>query len=86
VTIVPAMSSLQTAISNLFPDVDTSVLGNFSLKARAQDGGVFFAYGSVVDNPSGDPIFIRGEATSFTATPSPALRLCPPERLPPHPV
>lgn len=56
---VPARSQIQAAAANLFPSVPLATLGNFTVVAETQLP-TMFAYGSVVDNQSGDPIFISG--------------------------
>lgn len=52
-------AQVQYGISALFPGVDASSLGNFTLQARSSSNALF-AYGSVVDNASGDPVFFAG--------------------------
>ena len=52
-------AQLQQSISSLFPGVDVSNLGNFTLQARAGSAALL-AYGTVIDNGSGDPAFFAG--------------------------
>lgn len=54
-------SQAQASLASLYPGVDVSSLGNFTVRARSEGGSTLFTYGSVVDNTSGDPIFIGGE-------------------------
>ena len=56
---VPAKGQVQYLVSSLFPSVNPMSLGNFTLQARA-NSATLFAYGSIVDNGSGDPVFIIG--------------------------
>ena len=56
--IVPARGATQTRIQQLFPGVDLSSLDTFALKVDAQSE--VLAYASVIDNLSGDPVFIAG--------------------------
>ncbi|HVS31747.1 MAG TPA: hypothetical protein VMS98_09855 [Thermoanaerobaculia bacterium] len=47
---------VQTAVAALFPGIDAAGLGSFTLQAtHAAD--TLFAYGPIVDNASGDPVF-----------------------------
>jgi PKD repeat protein len=46
----------QFAIGNLFPNVS----GTFTLAVRGDGDAKLFAYGSMVDNISGDPVFFAG--------------------------
>jgi PKD repeat protein len=57
--VVPARGSLQLPAGALFPQVDTSALGVFSVKVESAEP--LSSYGSVIDNGSGDPVFIRGD-------------------------
>ena len=50
---------IQTSVAALFPGVNASGLGSFTLHARSSAAGLF-AYGSVIDNASGDPVFFGG--------------------------
>jgi PKD repeat protein len=52
---VPAKSTVQYAVAGLFP----SASGTFTLQATANTASLF-AYGSIVDNESGDPVFFAG--------------------------
>jgi PKD repeat protein len=51
---VPASSTVQYSIASLFP----TATGTFTLHATST--GSVFAYGSMVDNASGDPVFFAG--------------------------
>lgn len=57
---IPPTSQLQNSLGAFFPNVAIGSLGNVTIEARA-DVATVAAYGSVVDNASGDPIFIMGE-------------------------
>lgn len=48
----------QAAISSLFPSL--SATGSFTLAVRGDGNAQLFAYGSMVDNASGDPVFFAG--------------------------
>ena len=56
---VPAKGQVQYSVNALFPSVNPMSLGNFTLQARGNSASLF-AYGSIVDNGSGDPVFIVG--------------------------
>jgi PKD repeat protein len=56
---VPPRSQIQGAASDLFPSAPLANLGSFTVVAETQLP-TMFAYGSVIDNQSGDPIFISG--------------------------
>ncbi|MGA7614452.1 MAG: PKD domain-containing protein [Thermoanaerobaculia bacterium] len=58
---VPPKSQLQSSAAALFPAADVSSLGQFSVHAHTDSKGGLFVYGSVVDNDSGDPVFVAGE-------------------------
>lgn len=47
----------QASISSMFPDVPQ---GSFTLAVRGDGDARLFAYGSMVDNLSGDPVFFAG--------------------------
>ncbi len=49
----------QASISSLFPNLSQST-GNFTLALRGDGNAKLFAYGSMVDNLSGDPVFFAG--------------------------
>lgn len=53
-------SMTQASLGALFPGIDTSTLGYVTLQAH-DDSGQLFAYGSIVDNASGDPVFFAGQ-------------------------
>jgi len=57
---LPPKSQTQSSAAALFPNTDVASLGNFTLQAHC-DGGGMFAYGSIVDNASGDPVFFAGQ-------------------------
>lgn len=52
-------SQMQASLANLFPSLNVATLGHVTMRSEA-DGSGLFTYGSVVDNISGDPIFISG--------------------------
>jgi hypothetical protein len=58
---VQPRSQTQYGLASLFPSVNTATLGNFTLQARTNGGPALFAYGSMVDNATGDPVFFAGE-------------------------
>lgn len=58
---MPARSQSQMPIAALFPQTDVLKLGNFTVRARTIAQSSLFTYGSVVDNSTGDPVFIAGE-------------------------
>jgi PKD repeat protein len=49
---------MQTSVSALFPDVPSN--GSFTLAVDGDTNAKLFAYGSMVDNASGDPVFFAG--------------------------
>ncbi|MCU1246075.1 MAG: cell surface protein [Acidobacteria bacterium] len=51
----------QYPIASLFPSVNAAVLGTFTLQAHTDGAPSLFAYGSIVDNASGDPVFFAGQ-------------------------
>lgn len=53
-------SMTQASLAALFPGIDTTSLGYVTLEAH-DDSGQMFAYGSIVDNASGDPVFFAGQ-------------------------
>ncbi|HUO84296.1 MAG TPA: PKD domain-containing protein, partial [Thermoanaerobaculia bacterium] len=57
---LPARSQGQTSAAALFPSVNFGGLGDFTVVAESSRQ-TMFAYGSVVDNLSGDPIFVSGQ-------------------------
>jgi PKD repeat protein len=59
VTLAPR-SQAQNSLSQLFAGVPISTLGSVTLQAHS-DSGAMFAYGSMIDNTSGDPVFFAGE-------------------------
>jgi PKD repeat protein len=60
VLVVPPLSQLQASALALFPNLPSSGGGAFTVRASADTTSIA-AWGSVVDNQSGDPIFIAGE-------------------------
>ncbi|MEO8378943.1 MAG: PKD domain-containing protein [Acidobacteriota bacterium] len=55
---VAARAQMQYAVSALFPNVHASA---FALAVQGDVNAQLFAYGSMVDNASGDPVFFVGE-------------------------
>jgi len=53
-------SQTQASLSALFPNVNAAAVGSFTLMARTDSATGLFAYGSIVDNGSGDPVFFAG--------------------------
>jgi PKD repeat protein len=53
-------SQVQYAIGALFPAANTPRAGTLTLVAHADGSPNLFAYGSIVDNASGDPVFFGG--------------------------
>jgi hypothetical protein len=53
-------SQVQYAIGALFPAANTPRAGTLTLIAHADGSPSLFAYGSIVDNASGDPVFFGG--------------------------
>ena len=41
--------------------IDVTSIGTVTLMAHTDSGPVLFAYGSLVDNQSGDPVFFAGQ-------------------------
>jgi PKD repeat protein len=58
---LPPKSQMQTSVAALFPSVSTGSLGSFTLRAHTNDAPTLSAYGSIVDNGSGDPVFFAGQ-------------------------
>lgn len=58
---LPAKSQSQMAVATLFFQTDVLGLGNFIIRARTISPSSLFTYGSVIDNSTGDPVFIAGE-------------------------
>ncbi|HVR42662.1 MAG TPA: PKD domain-containing protein [Thermoanaerobaculia bacterium] len=55
-------SQRQLSLSSMFPSLaGAESLGAFTLVVRSLDQPALFAYGSVVDQRSGDPVYIAGE-------------------------
>ncbi|HEX6084510.1 MAG TPA: PKD domain-containing protein [Thermoanaerobaculia bacterium] len=55
---VPAREQRQYSVSSLFPNVNSS---SFTLAIQGDADAQLFAYGSMVDNASGDPVFFAGQ-------------------------
>jgi PKD repeat protein len=53
-----AQEQRQYSVSSLFPNVNAS---SFTLAVQGDAGAQLFAYGSMVDNASGDPVFFAGQ-------------------------
>jgi PKD repeat protein len=51
--------SMQQAVTAMFPGVSAST-GSFTLYVRGDANAKIFAYGSMIDNASGDPVFFAG--------------------------
>ncbi|MBK5257963.1 MAG: PKD domain-containing protein [Thermoanaerobaculia bacterium] len=56
---VAAKGLLQRSVGALFPSIDPMGLGSVTVQARP-NAATLFVYGSIVDNYSGDPVFIAG--------------------------
>ena len=56
---LPPKSQSQYALSSIFPGANVANLGGVTLQAHS-DSGTLFAYGSMIDNASGDPVFFAG--------------------------
>ncbi len=54
-------SQTQTALAGLFPSINGQTLASCTLQAHTNDAPALFAYGSIVDNGSGDPVFFAGQ-------------------------
>jgi PKD repeat protein len=55
-------SQLQYPLGSLFTSIDVSSLGNVNVRARSDAAWGLALYGSVVDNVSGDPVYLGGVA------------------------
>jgi PKD repeat protein len=58
---VPPRSQSQAPLAAFFPGVDLSNAGSFTLQAHTDNAATLFAYGSVIDNGTGDPVFFAGK-------------------------
>jgi len=58
---VPAHAPVQSSLAALFPGVNLSLYPMLTLHAHTDGGAILFAYGSVVDNVSGDPVFFAAQ-------------------------
>ncbi len=56
-----ASSQAQYSLASLFPGVNVAGVGTVTLHARTDGAPTLFAYGSIIDNASGDPVFFAGE-------------------------
>jgi len=54
-------SAIQTSVAALFPALNAAALGSFTLEAHTDSAATLFAYGSIIDNLSGDPVFYAGK-------------------------
>jgi len=59
VTLSPR-SQTQMTLAQMFPAINAQSLGSVTLKAHADGLPNMFAYGSIIDNTSGDPVFFAG--------------------------
>jgi hypothetical protein len=57
---VPARSQVQGGTSSLFPGIGADNLGNFTMKVHTDGGATLSAYASMIDNASGDPVYLAG--------------------------
>src|SRR5581483_3352834 len=57
---LPPRSQTQSSLAALFPGVDVASLGTVTLHAHTDSGPSLYAYGSIIDNVSGDPVFYGG--------------------------
>jgi hypothetical protein len=57
---VPPKSQVQGALSNLFTGLNAPGIGSFTIRAEA-DAPTLLTYASMIDNLSGDPIFVKGK-------------------------
>ena len=53
-------SQSQMTLAQMFPSINVQFLGSVTLKAHADGQPDMFAYGSIIDNTSGDPVFFAG--------------------------
>ena len=53
-------SQVQYGVGALFPAANTPRAGTLTLLAHADGPANLFAYGSIIDNASGDPVFFGG--------------------------
>ena len=53
-------SQTQLTLGQMFPSISVQNLGSVTLKAHADGQPDMFAYGSIIDNTSGDPVFFAG--------------------------
>ena len=59
VVLAPGSQS-QMTLAQMFPSINVQSLGSVTLKAHADGQPDMFAYGSIIDNTSGDPVFFGG--------------------------
>ncbi|HEU4888771.1 MAG TPA: PKD domain-containing protein, partial [Thermoanaerobaculia bacterium] len=55
---LPAGQQMQTSVTGLFPN--TTLPAGFTMQVEGDGNAKLFAYGSMVDNASGDPVFFAG--------------------------
>ena len=58
---IAARAQTQYSLAGLFPNVNVASVGTATLQAHTDNGPALFAYASLVDNTSGDPVFFAGE-------------------------
>lgn len=59
-------------VDKIFEKVTSQdVADGYAIVRTTTTGGAFFAYASVIDNPTGDPTFIPAQKTSSSSPPSP---------------
>ncbi|MHB0971564.1 MAG: PKD domain-containing protein [Thermoanaerobaculia bacterium] len=63
---LPANTQWQARLTEIFPAIDiTSLAGPLRLDMQSAAGVPFVAYASLVDNRSGDPLFIPGRSAAY---------------------
>jgi PKD repeat protein len=58
---LPPKSQIQYSLGALFQGLDVSALGSVTLQAHTDSAPTMFAYGSIIDNVSGDPVYFGGK-------------------------
>jgi hypothetical protein len=58
---VAPKSQMQNSLGALFPGVNVNALGSVTLQTHTDSDAAMFAYGSIIDNTSGDPVFFGGK-------------------------
>jgi hypothetical protein len=61
---LPANTQWQARLTEIFPAIDITSLAG-PLRLDAQSGLPFVAYASLIDNRSGDPLFIPGRSAAY---------------------